>query len=288
MEYYVFDNGVKIPMVGLGTFPLKGEVLNETVKSAAKVGYELYDTAIAYHNEEEIGVLIRDGIIKEDTVFITSKVPRAVLQEQGRWSFLISNKVKRAYRQSCKKMGMQKLSAYLIHMPFDNCSKHYNDLINLYDKGQIKVIGVSNFDVRELKDLYDKCGRWPMMNQTEISPYNNQRELIEFCHEKGILVQAYSPFGRGNLVGELMNDSILVNIAKSHNRTVGQIVLRFIVQQGVAVVARSTNPTRLKDNVNIFDFQLTDEEMESVSKLNRNVVFGKNQVDKYKKKPVII
>ncbi len=212
----------------------------------------------------------------------------SVLLGRKRYLHLDRKSVRRCYVESCHKLHIHKLSAYLLHMPFDGCSKHYKDLMKLYDDGKVGVIGVSNFDRRELQELYNKCGRWPMMNQTEISPYNNQKELVAFCQDKGILVQAYSPFGRGNLVKELINDQVLVSIANTHGKSVGQVVLRFIVQQGIAVVARSTNRERLQQNVSVFDFDLSEEEITLISSLNRNIVFGVNQINKYKKNQVSI
>lgn len=288
MQYHVFQNGVKIPMVGLGTFPLKGEMLSATVKDAIGLGYELLDTATGYNNELEIGALVEEGVIKTDKIFVTSKIHSSVLLGRKRYLHLDRKSVSRCYVESCRKLNVNMLSAYLLHMPFDGCSKHYKDLMKLYDDGKVGVIGVSNFDIRELQELHNKCGRWPMMNQTEISPYNNQRELIAFCQDKGVLVQAYSPFGRGNLVNEMMSDEVLVKIASAHGKSVGQIVLRFIVQQGVTVVARSTNHNRLQQNINVFDFELSEEEMFLISSLNRDVVFGVNQVNKYKKKDIMI
>jgi diketogulonate reductase-like aldo/keto reductase len=288
MQYFKFENGVKIPMVGLGTYPLKGDVLSATIKDAINLGDELFDTATGYYNEQEIGDLVKEGILLPDNVFITSKIHSSILIGRKRYLYLNRKSIKKAYLESCKRLHIQKLGAYLLHMPFDGCSKHYCDLMRLYDEGRVCVIGVSNFDIRELKELYKKCGRWPMMNQTEISPYNTQKELIKFCQDNGILVQAYSPFGRGNLVNELMNNKTLVTIAEAHGKSIGQIILRFITQQGVAVVARSTNHNRLKDNLNIFDFVLNEEEMLSIHTLNSNTVFGVNQINKYNKKEIAV
>lgn len=288
MQYYEFPNKIKMPLLGLGTYPLHGELLANTIKTAYSLGYELFDTAISYQNELEIGDLLAKEGIEADRLFVTSKVSRKVLCGQKRFLFLDRKTVKKAYGQSCKNLGLQKLGAYLIHYPFDDCSKHYCKLMELYDSGMVDVVGVSNFDIRELKELYTKCGRWPMMNQTEISPYNTQQDLIHFCKDNGILVQAYSPFGRGNLVHELMNDEVLVRIANDHQRTVGQVILRYIVQQDVSVVARSSNRERLRDNISIFDFELAENEMEAISKLNKNTVFGVNQINKYNKKAVRI
>lgn len=275
-------------MVGLGTFPLKGAVLSATIINAVNVGYELFDTAAGYNNEQEIGDLVNEGVLLPDRVFLTSKVHSSILIGRRRYFHLDRKSVRKAYLESCKRLHLQKLGAYLLHMPFDGCSKHYCDLMQLYDDEMVNVIGVSNFDIRELKELKKKCGRWPMMNQTELSPYNTQKELIQFCQDHGILVQAYSPFGRGNLVQEIMHEKNLLSIANGHGKTVGQIVLRFIVQQGVAVVARSSNNDRLKANIDIFDFILSEDEMLTISSLNRNVVFGVNQINKYNKKEVII
>ena len=265
-------------MVGLGTYPLKGDVLSATIKNAVDCGYELFDT----------GSLIKEGVLDANRVFITSKVDVNYLKGRKRYLYLNGKSIKKAYQISCANLNTQKIGAYLLHMPFDGCSKYYKDLMHLYDDGKVNIVGVSNFDIRELNELYKKCGRWPMMNQTEISPYNTQKDLIQFCQDNGILVQAYSPFGRGNLVQDIMNEKILLSIADAHGKSVGQIVLRFIVQQGVAVVARSTNHNRLKENINVFDFELTSEEMSSVSSLNRNAVFGLNQINKYNKKLVKI
>lgn len=288
MEYFEFDNKVKIPMLGLGTFPLTGDVLETTIKNAVGLGYELIDTAVGYKNEENIGTMVRAGSINPDKVFITSKINQSTLTGRRRYLYINRKTIKRAYKDSCKNLNIKKLNAYLIHMPFNGCSKHYIDMMRLFDEGMVDVIGVSNFDIRELKELHKKCGRWPMMNQTEISPFNTQTDLIQFCQENGILVQSYSPFGRGNLVQEILSNPTLISVADNHNKTVGQVVLRFIVQQGVAVVARSTNNDRLKSNIDIFDFTLSENEMALISQLNRNVVFGANQVHKYDKDPIVI
>lgn len=283
MLYHEFNNGMKIPMVGFGTFPLHGDQLVNAMKDAGCLGYTLFDTAIAYQNEKEIGALVKNKVIDKGNIFITSKVNLPTLKGRKKYLYLNRKSIRKAYDDSCLNLNVTKLGAYLLHYPFDGCSKYYKDLMKLFDEGKVGVIGVSNFDIRELKELYKKCGRWPMMNQTEISPYNSQKDLIQFCKDNGILVQAYSPFGRGNLVQEILSDKTLLTIAEFHGKTVGQIVLRFIVQQDVAVVVRSTNYNRLKDNISIFDFELSKEEMDQIYSLNRNVVFGVNQVGKYNK-----
>ncbi len=280
MEYYTFENGVKLPLIGMGTYPLTGDVLKMSMLSAYKIGYRLFDTATAYNNEADIGSIIKNSDFDVRTLFITSKVSKVVLGGRRRFFYLNKKSVNKAYHESCMRLGVDKVNAYLIHSPFEDCARHYESLMNLYDDGLVDVIGVSNFNIEELLQLKKKCGRFPMMNQTEISPYNNERDLIIFCQDHGIHVQAYSPFGRGLLVQELLNDKILIEIAERYNKSVAAIVLRFIVQQGCSTIPRSSNEDRLKENYNIFDISLSKEDMSSIFRLNKNIVFSSNQINK--------
>lgn len=283
MEYVTLNNGVKMPMVGLGTFPLQGDLLKKSLSIAYKAGGRLIDTASGYHNENDIGDLIRESVLDRKDIFITSKVHSNILTGTRRRLYLNKKSLKRAYKNSCDRLNVNYVDLYLIHQPFKGCIKAYRKLMKLNEKGRVRAIGVSNFDIQELEILHDKLGVYPMVNQTEISPYNSQKELIAYCKLHNIQVEAYSPFGRGNLVNELMNNQLLVSIAKNHNKTVGQVVLRWIVQQGVVVIARSTNEERIRQNIDIFDFSLTDDEMGMVDSLNKNIVFGVNQIHKYDK-----
>ena len=284
MEYATLNNGVKMPMVGLGTFPLVGNKLIETVKMAKELGYELFDTAGAYDNETDlcIGLELNKKSEQLNKTFISSKVNWLQLRGRLRYLFLNRETIKSAYKHSCKRLGVDKLDLFLLHQPFDGFCEAYKEMINLYEQGKVRAIGVCNFDNDELKKLYASCGQYPMINQTEISPRNSFKDIIHFCQDNGIQVEAYSPFGRGNLVEELMNDKELLEIGKNHNKTVGQIVLRWIVQQNIIVIPRSTNYDRLKQNLDIFDFELTNEEMNIIDNMNQNRVFGVNQVNKYK------
>lgn len=283
MEYITLKNGVEMPMVGFGTFPLTGGKLVDCLKITSKCGYELYDTAGQYFNEGDIGYCIKNGIIKRENCFLSSKVNWLQLRGRIRYLFLNRETVKSAYRHSCKRMNTDYLDLFLLHQPFNGMEKAYKEMIKLYEAGKVRAIGVCNFDIEELERLHDACGVYPMVNQTEISPRNSFKNIISFCKEHNIVVEAYSPFGRGNLVKELMNDPILVEIAHNHNKTVGQIVLRWIVQQGIVVIPRSTNESRIKENLNVFDFTLTDNEMSMIDSMNENRVYGVNQINKYPK-----
>lgn len=282
MEYVTLNNGVKMPMVGLGTFPLIGKQLIDTAKIAKELGYEMFDTASAYNNEHDLGIGLELNNNTSDKTFISSKVNWVQLRGRLRYLFLNRETIKSAYKHSCKRLGVDKLDLFLLHQPFDGFCEAYKEMIDLYEQGKVRAIGVCNFDNDELKKLYASCGQYPMINQTEISPRNSFKDIIHFCQDNGIQVEAYSPFGRGNLVEELMNDKELLAIGKNHNKTVGQIVLKWIVQQNIIVIPRSTNYNRLKQNLDIFNFKLTSEEMNIIDKMNQNRVFGLNQVNKYK------
>lgn len=282
MEFAELSNGLKIPFVGLGTYPLKGVELLHNLEMAFSSGYRLIDTAGTYCNESDIGKFMKDNNINRKDLFLSSKVNGYQLRGSIRRLFLNRETVRTAYKHSCERLGVEKLDLFLLHQPFRGYEKAYKQLIQLYNEGLVEAIGVCNFDVDELIRLHDYCGVWPMVNQTEISPKNSFKDIIKFCQDHEIVVEAYSPFGRGHLVKELMSNPTLLQISKNHNCSVGQVVLRWIVQQNIVVIPRSTNEQRLKDNLNIFDFHLSEEEMGLIDKMNENRVYGINQVKKYK------
>lgn len=272
MEYIIFGNGVKIPVVGLGTFPLHGETLNNTLNMAIQLGYNYFDTAHLYKNEAEIGHIIKD--LNKQNIIISSKICATQYLGNKRYLNLNRQSVKTAFSKSCKQLGVKRLSIYLLHSCFHNFEKAYQELIDLYQAGNIDVIGVSNANITHLKQIYKKCGVYPMIVQVEIHPYCNRRELVEFCNENGITIIAHSPFAHGDAMGELLSNIELQKIAQLHNKTIAQIILRWIIQQGMIVIPRSTNYMRLKDNINIFDFNLSDAEMRIIDSLNRDQSYG--------------
>lgn len=276
MEYVTLRNGYKLPMIGFGTFPLKGKQLEDTIRMTSEAGYSLYDSAHLYKNEEDIGLCLKKGIIDRENVILTSKVQGLQFSGRRRWLYLDKISVEKAYRMSCRKFGVDNLDIYLLHSPSRGYVKAYNELIQLYNENKVRVIGVSNFDVSELKTLYKGCGEYPMINQIELHPYNTMKEIVEFCNAHNIQVEAYSPFGRGNIVTEIMNNPQLIEIAKAHGKTVGQVVLRWIVQQGIVTIPRSTNAERIKQNLEVFDFSLSDAEMQYIFSLNQNKGFGRH------------
>lgn len=276
MEYVTLRNGFKLPMIGFGTFPLKGEQLEDALRLTSEAGYSLYDSAHLYKNEQDIGLCLKKGIINRENVILTSKVQGLQFSGRRRWLYLDKISVEKAYRMSCQKFGVDNLDIYLLHSPSRRYVKAYKELIQLYNENKVRVIGVSNFDVSELETLYNGCGEYPMINQIELHPYNTMQDIVAFCKEHNIQVEAYSPFGRGNIVSEIMGNSQLNEIAKNHDKTVGQVVLRWIVQQGIVTIPRSTNAERIKQNLDVFNFSLSDSEMQYIFSLNQDKGFGRH------------
>jgi len=274
MEYVTLRNGVKLPMIGFGTYPLKGDELRNTLQKAYNSGYSLFDSAFLYQNEQDIGGCIADGLLDREKVVLTSKMQGGQYTGHRRYFYLDRASVSKIYRKACQKFHTDYLDIFLLHSSFNGCAKAYKELIQLYKKNKVKAIGVSNFNENELDALYRECGEYPMINQIELHPYNTMKSIVAYCKEHEIQVEAYSPFGRGNLVGEILNNPQLQKIAASHDKTVGQVVLRWIVQQGIVTIPRSTNEERMKQNLEVFDFALTESEMQYIDSLNQNKGFG--------------
>jgi len=274
MEYVTLRNCVRLPMIGFGTFPLKGVELRSTLQKAYNIGYRLFDSAFLYQNEQDIGDCIANGILDREKVVLTSKMQGVQYIGHRKYLYLDGASVSKIYRKVCKRFHADYLDVFLLHSPFNGCSKAYKELLQLNMENKVKVIGVSNFNEQEIDALYSECGEYPMINQIELHPYNTMKGIVAYCKEHGIQVEAYSPFGRGNLVSEILNNPKLQEIASTHNKTIGQVVLRWIVQQGIITIPRSTNEERMKQNLDVFDFALTEDEMLYIDSLNQNKGFG--------------
>lgn len=174
----------------------------------------------------------------------------------------------------------------MLHQPFKFIANRpdysyveaYKELMQLRSDGKIKVAGVSNFGIQDLERIYCECGEYPMINEIELSPFNTAKDLVEFCKEHNIHIEAYSPFGRGNLISEIQDNEVLKSIARNHDKTVFQIILRWFVQQDITVIVRSKNETRIKQNIDIFDFELDKSELSAINGLNQNITFGVNKI----------
>lgn len=254
-------NGVKMPWFGLGVYQAQegSEVIN-AVKYALKHGYRSIDTAAIYKNEEGVGQAIKESGVPREEIFVTSKVWN---RDQGYEATL------KAFDLSLEKLGMDYLDLYLIHWPGPKKELYietWRALEKLYKDGRVRAIGVCNFQVHHLQELIKAAEIKPMVNQVEYHPHLTQEEVLAFCRQEGIQLEAWSPLKRG----ELMDEPTLVEIARAHQKTVPQVILRWDLQNKVVTIPKSVKEARIIENANIFDFELTEEEMAKISALNKN------------------
>ncbi|MEW9095304.1 MAG: aldo/keto reductase [Clostridiaceae bacterium] len=261
------NNGVKMPWLGLGVFRAEDSPkLVDAVKTAIKNGYRSIDGAAIYDNEVSMGKGIAEGIkaagISREDLFITSKVWNADLGYES---------TIKAYETSLKKLGLDYLDLYLIHWPVEGKYKDaWRALEYLYKQGRVKAIGVSNFQVHHLENLMKDAEIKPMINQIEFHPRLTQSKVRAFCKQNDIQVEAWSPL----MVGKLFDNEILKEIADKYNKSVAQIILRWDIQNEIVTIPKSTNEGRIIENSQIFDFELTNEEVEKINSLNQDLRVG--------------
>jgi diketogulonate reductase-like aldo/keto reductase len=256
------QNGVSIPALGFGTFKVQeGSQVVTAVKEALKVGYRHIDTAAVYGNEEGVGKAIRESGINRSEIFLTSKVWNS---DQGYESTL------RAFETSIRKLGTDYLDLYLIHWPKALNKETWRAMEELYDQGRIKAIGVSNFKVHHLEELMGSISVTPMINQVELHPRLNQQEVRDFCKKYNIVVEAWAPL----MQGKVFEIPLLHSLAEKYNKTISQIVLRWDLQMGLVTIPKSITPERIKENADIFDFELAQEDMESIIELDAGIRVG--------------
>ncbi|WP_322907349.1 aldo/keto reductase [Paenibacillus campi] len=253
------NNGVEMPWFGLGVWQVEeGEDATQSVHAALKAGYISIDTAAAYKNEESVGKAIRESDIPREQLFITSKLWNA---DQGYDSTLA------AFDATMDKLGLDVLDLYLIHWPVKGKYKDsWRAMEKLYKDGRIRAIGVSNFQPHHLDDLLADAEVTPAVNQVEFHPLLTQNELLDYCVQKGIQVEAWSPLARG----KLFDNEVVKTIADKYGKSPAQVLLRWVLDKGVVVLTRSVKPERIADNADIFDFQLTIDEIDQLSALNKN------------------
>lgn len=256
------NNGVSMPWLGLGVWKTKeGDEVIGAVKSAIAAGYRSIDTAAVYGNEQGVGQGIREGGVPREELFITTKVWNS---EQGYESTL------KAYEESRKKLGLERLDLYLVHWPVKGKYREtWKALVHLYNEGYVRAIGVSNFQIHHLRDIIEDTGVVPAVNQVEYHPLLTQVELLAFCREQGVQMEAWSPLMQGNL-----DQPVLQQLAKKHGKTPAQIVIRWDIQNGVVTIPKSVRAERIRENADVFDFELSPEDMAAINSLNRNQRFG--------------
>jgi diketogulonate reductase-like aldo/keto reductase len=250
-----------MPVLGIGTYQVPGPDARTSVVAALRAGCRLVDTAQAYRNEHEVGLGIRESGVAREEVFVTTKLSVAN-QDQGR--------ARAAFEESLQKLATGYVDLFLIHWPYREKWKECWEVMEDLPKDQCRAIGVSNFTVERLQELAKLSSVVPAVNQVEFHPFLYQAELQEYCRKHGIVLEAYSPLMRGNR----LDDATLQTVAKSHARTVPQVLLRWGLQHGLVEIPKSTRPERIQENLRLFDFELTGPEMARMDALNEDLHFA--------------
>ena len=258
MEYVKLNNGVEMPIISFGVYQIPKEDTKRCVLDAIKSGYRGIDTAQSYFNESEVGDAIVECGVPREELFITTKV---WIDHYG------YEECKASVEESLRKLKTDYLDLCLLHQPFSDYYGAYRALEELYAEGKVKAIGVSNFYPDRLTDIcmFDRKVI-PAVNQVEVNPYNAQWCAQENMEKHGVKMEAWAPFGEGR--NNLFTNEILVSIGKKYNKSSAQVVLRWLIQRGVIVACKSTHIERMQENINVFDFELTEEDMNSIKTLD--------------------
>lgn len=260
MEKLILNNNESIPYIGLGTYPLFGVKLGEVILKSILLGYRSFDTSSAYGNEKWLGRGLKYSPISREKLFVTTKLSNSE-QRKG--------DVKSSLMMSLSKLGLDYIDMYLLHWPnpdtYIDCWKQMEEL---HKEGYIKTIGVANFHKTHLESLLSIANVVPAVNQIEVHPLLSQIDLRLYCKEKNISIQGYTPLAR--MDKKLIDENQLVLISKKYKKTVPQIILRWDVQNGIPTVPKTSSWSRLKENIDIFDFELTHDEMNTIDSLNVN------------------
>lgn len=263
------NNGVRMPWLGLGVYQINGDAeTSAVVRTALEAGYRSVDTAALYGNERGVGQGLRASGLPREDVFVTTKVWNDDMRRGG---------VTEAFEKSLSRLGLEYVDLYLLHWPVaGTIVPSWKELEKIYASGRAKAIGVSNHMVHHLEELLGAAEVVPAVNQVEFHPYLRSTDLLEFCAEKEIQVEAWSPLMQA---GAIMRDPLLTQLSRKYGKTVPQIILRWDVQSGVVTIPKSTKKSRIVENSQIFDFELTPEEMSRIDELDRRERSGADPYD---------
>lgn len=253
------NSGYEMPLNGIGTYSLTGEECYNSITSALNSGVRLIDTAYMYHNEAEIGRAVRDSNVPREEIFITTKLyPNQYADPES------------AIDLALETLDVEYIDLLLLHHPGENDVKAYKAIEKAVQEGRVRSIGLSNWYIEELEEFLPQITIMPAVVQNEIHPYYQELEVVPYIQSKGIVVEGWYPFGGRGHTSELLNDETIVEIAENHNVSPAQVILRWNLQRGVIVIPGSSNPDHIQENTEIYDFELTEGEMQLMESLNRD------------------
>ncbi len=258
MKEFILNNGVKMPSIGLGTFLLEPSDAENSVREALKMGYRLIDTANAYRNERAVGRGMKESGVKRGDIFLSTKL----------WPSEYENP--NAVDETLERLGTDYIDLLFLHQPTKNRREGYKQLIEAYKEGKIKSIGVSNFEGKYIEELLKEFDVLPQVIQVECHPFFPQEELRKIIDEKDIRIMSWYPLGGKGMTAELLENESVKKIARKYNKSSAQIILKWHIQMGFIVIPGSKNVDHIRDNLNIFDFELSKEDMDEIAKLNNN------------------
>ena len=255
----MLNSGYEMPIYGLGTYSLTGEVCVDSVTAALNSGVRLIDTAYMYHNEESVGEAVRNsGIPREEIFVITKLYPNQFSNPEA------------AIEEALTKLDIEYIDMMLLHHPGTGDVDAYLAMEKAVEDGKIRSLGLSNWYVEELEEFLPQVNITPALVQNEIHPYYQENDVIPYIHGLGIVVQGWYPLGGRGYTAELLNNEVITEIAQAHGKSSAQVILRWNLQKGVVVIPGSGNPDHIKENTELFDFELTEEEMDRIGGLDRN------------------
>lgn len=259
MEYFTLNNGVRLPVVGFGTWDVRGEKGKQCILDALELGYRLIDTAQMYDNEEIVGKAVQESGLPRQDIFLTTKLYRPSTSYQ---------KAKAAIEKSLQTLQTDYIDLLLIHEPYENALEMYEAFKEAYQAGKIRAIGVSNFDERKYQTFLRSCGVIPAVDQVESHVYYPQLALKNLLGANGTKMQSWASFTEGRK--NIFSEPLLNQIGAKHGKSAAQVALRYLVQNGIAVIPKSVHKERMAQNLEIFDFSLTLEDMNAIGQLNQN------------------
>lgn len=255
MEYLTLNNGMKMPMDGIGTFLLSPDEAEASVSAALQCGYRLIDTANAYVNEKAVGRAVNKSGVSREDIFLETKLWPSFYEQRD------------AVDKTLQRLGTDYIDLLLIHQPAGNYLAGYKLMEKAYKAGKVKAIGLSNFNTRQIQEILSQCEVKPAVLQTEVHPYSQERELKKFLAEEGMVIQAWYPLGHGDKA--LQQEPVFTELAAKYGKSNAQIILRWHIQSGNIVIPSSKNPEHIKANLDLFDFTLSDEEMERIAAMDQ-------------------